>query len=82
LAVELPVITKDGHLYHAAKVKDKFVPRVRREAANRLAGLKADVCPFVNLRENNRMKWSITTEAMKVCRWLKPALDPRVGFLQ
>jgi ATP-dependent DNA ligase len=58
------------------------VPHVRREVANRLPGLETNVCPFVNLPENNRTKWSVTKEAMKVCRRFKPALVAHVGFVE
>ena len=36
----------DGKLFFAAKVRNGFVPRTRREVASRFTGLETDVCPF------------------------------------
>ena len=40
---------QDGKLYYAAKVRNGFVPRLRREMAKHFQGLEIDTCPFVNL---------------------------------
>ena len=38
-------------LLYAAKVRNGFVPLVRREVASRFNGLESDTCPFANLPE-------------------------------
>ena len=40
-------------LLYAAKVRNGFVPLVRREVASRFKGLGIDTCPFANLPEKN-----------------------------
>jgi hypothetical protein len=37
--------------FGSAKVRNDFVPLVRREVASRFKGLEIDTCPFANLRE-------------------------------
>ena len=39
-------------LLYAAKVRNGFVPQVRREVASRFKGL-IDTCPFANLPEKS-----------------------------
>jgi hypothetical protein len=41
-------------LLYAAKVRNGFVPLVRREVASRFKGLKIDTCPFANLPDRKR----------------------------
>ena len=50
---------QDGKLLYAAKVRNGFVPHLRREVANRLKGLEADACPFANLPERKRTQWGV-----------------------
>src|SRR4030095_6182745 len=38
-------------LHYAAKVRNGFVPLVRREVAGKFKGLEIDSCPFANLPE-------------------------------
>ena len=40
-------------LLYAAKVRNGFVQRVRREVANRFKGLEIETCPFANLRRRS-----------------------------
>jgi ATP-dependent DNA ligase len=55
-------------LLYAAKVRNGFVPLVRREVAGRFKGLETDTCPFANLPERKRTQWALTKEEMKtVC---------------
>ena len=58
-------------LFYAAKVRNGFVPLVRREVASRFKGLEIDTCPFANLPEKKRTQWALTKEEMKNCVWLK-----------
>jgi ATP-dependent DNA ligase len=40
-------------LIYVAKVRNGFVPQVRRDVAQRFKGLEIPVCPFANLPEKN-----------------------------
>jgi DNA ligase D-like protein (predicted ligase) len=73
----------DGErLLYAAKVRNGFVPRVRREVASRFKGLEIDACPFANLPEKKRTQWALTKEEMKNCVWLKPKLIAQIEFTE
>ena len=69
-------------LLYAAKVKNGFVPLVRREVASRLKGLEIATCPFANLPEKKRTQWALTKEEMKNCVWLKPELIAQIEFTE
>jgi bifunctional non-homologous end joining protein LigD len=56
----------EGLLY-AAKVRNGFVPQLRREVATRFKGLEIDTCPFANLPERKRTQWALTKEEMENC---------------
>jgi bifunctional non-homologous end joining protein LigD len=61
-------------LLYVAKVRNGFVPQLRREVAKRFKGLQIDACPFANLPEKKRTQWALTKEEMKNCVWLTPEL--------
>src|SRR6266550_6791584 len=65
-------------LKFAAKVRNGFVPHVRREVFHRFIGLTTTKCPFVNLPEKRRTMWALTADEMKQCRWLKPRLVTQI----
>jgi ATP-dependent DNA ligase len=69
-------------LLYAAKVRNGFVPLVRREVASKFKGLEIDTCPFANLPERKRTQWALTKEEMKKCVWLKPALVAQIEFIE
>jgi DNA ligase D-like protein (predicted ligase) len=69
-------------LLYAAKVRNGFVPLVRREVASRFNGLEIDTCPFANLPEKKRTQWALTKEEMKNCVWLKPELVAQIEFTE
>jgi len=71
---------EDGKLLYAAKVRNGFVPLVRREVASKLKGLEIDTCPLSNLPEKKRTQWALTREEMKGCVWLKPQLVAQIEF--
>src|SRR6185369_15029500 len=71
---------ESGKLLYASKVRNGFVPLVRREVAARLTGLRADTCPFTNLPEKKRTMWALRREEMKSCIWLKPAHVAQIEF--
>jgi bifunctional non-homologous end joining protein LigD len=67
-------------LNFVAKVRNGFVPHVRREVFQRLEGLEIGQCPFANLPEKRRTWWALTAEEMKNCQWLKPDVVAQVSF--
>ena len=69
-------------LYFAAKVRNGFVPRVRREVFQRLKTLEMSECPFANLPEGKRTQWALTREEMKNCRWVRPELVAQIEFTE
>jgi bifunctional non-homologous end joining protein LigD len=68
-------------LMYAAKVRNGFVPQLRREVASKFKGLQIDACPFANLPEKKRT-WALTKEEMKNCVWLKPELVAQIEFTE
>ncbi len=73
---------ESGKLMYAAKVRNGFVPRLRREVSKKLRGLETDACPFANLPERKRTQWALTREEMKNCVWLRPELVAQVEFTE
>jgi len=73
---------RDGQLIYAAKVRNGFVPRIRREVAKRLKSLETEVCPFANLPEKKRTAWALTKEEMKKCVWTRPELVAQIEFTE
>ncbi len=69
-------------LYYAAKVRNGFVPQVRREVYRKFKGLEIDACFFANLPEKKRTMWALTREEMKNCRWLRPELVGQIEFAE
>ena len=65
-----------------AKIRNGFVPRLRREIFEKFKGLETDKCPFANLPEprSARRGKALTAELMKECRWLKPKLVAQIEF--
>ena len=47
-------------LMFVSKVRNGFVPRLRREVWTKLKHLQTDVCPFANLPEKKRTQWALT----------------------
>jgi len=73
---------KDSDLYYVGKVRNGFVPQVRREVYRKFKGLEIDACPFANLPEKKRTMWALTKEEMKNCRWLRPELVAQIEFAE
>jgi DNA ligase D-like protein (predicted ligase) len=69
-------------LMFASKVRNGFVPRLRREVWAKLKHLQTDTCPFANLPEKKRTQWALTREEMKNCVWLEPQLIAQVEFTE
>ena len=55
------------NLTYVGKVRNGFVPHVRRELMAKIKPLTTDVCPFTNLPEKRRTQWALTREQMKDC---------------
>ena len=73
----------DGdELIYAAKVRNGFVPALRREVWQKLKRLETPLCPFANLPEKKRTQFSLTREEMKNCIWLKPELVAQIEFAE
>jgi DNA ligase D-like protein (predicted ligase) len=73
---------QNGKLLFVAKVRNGFVPHVRREVFAKFKGLETDICPFANLPERKRTQWALTVEGMKECRWLRPELVAQIAFTE
>src|SRR5689334_241145 len=73
---------RDGQLIYAAKVRNGFVPRLRREVAKRLSAVETGDCPFANLPEKKRTAWALTKEEMKKCLWVRPELVAQIEFTE
>jgi DNA ligase D-like protein (predicted ligase) len=73
---------KGDKLYYAAKVRNGFVPRLRKEVCAKFKGLEITTCPFVNLPEKRRTQWALSAAEMKDCRWLKPQLVAQIEFTE
>jgi bifunctional non-homologous end joining protein LigD len=71
---------EEDKLQFVGKVRNGFVPHLRRAVYQRLKELESDKCPFANLPEKRRTAWSLTAAEMKNCRWLKPAIVAQVDF--
>jgi DNA ligase D-like protein (predicted ligase) len=71
-----------GKLLYAAKVRNGFVPLVRREVERKFKGLEVNTCPFANLPEKKRTLSALTKEEMKNCIWLKPDMVAQIEFTE
>jgi bifunctional non-homologous end joining protein LigD len=69
-------------LLYVSKVRNGFVPQVRRDVARRFKGLEIDTWPFANLPEKKRTQWALTKEEMKNCVWLNPELVAQIEFTE
>ena len=72
----------DDKLIYAAKVRNGFVPRLRRKVWQKFKALEIASCPFANLPEKKRTQFSLTREEMKNCIWLKPQLVAQIEFTE
>jgi ATP-dependent DNA ligase len=69
-------------LYYVGKVRNGFVPLVRREVYRKFKGLEIDTCPFVNIPEKKRTMWALTKQEMENCQWLRPELVAQIEFAE
>lgn len=75
---------KDKKLFFVARVRTGFIPATRREVFKRIAPLKVDKCPFVNLPEQSAGRWGdgLTREKMQKCVWVSPETVVRIDFVE
>jgi bifunctional non-homologous end joining protein LigD len=75
---------EDSKLMFVGKIKNGFVPAVRRQLMQHLKPLQTNSCPFANLPEakNARRGEALTAEVMKKCRWLMPKLVAQIEFTE
>jgi bifunctional non-homologous end joining protein LigD len=69
-------------LKFVSKVRNGFVPRLRRELFLNFSGLEIEKCSFSNLPEKRRTMWALTRDEMKECQWLKPELVAQIEFTE
>ena len=77
-------VYESEQLLFVAKVKNGFVPRIRKEIFPALRKLGATHCSFTNLPEKRASRWgeALTAAKMKECRWVIPQLVCRVAFVE
>ena len=71
-----------GQLYSVGKVRNGFVPQVRREVHRKFKRLEIGACPFANLPEKKRTMWALTRAEMENCQWLEPELVAQIEFAE
>jgi DNA ligase D-like protein (predicted ligase) len=75
----------DGeNLIYVARVKNGLVETSRRQLFEQLHPLVTSECPFANLPETGRLRWSesLTLEGMKKCVWVRPEIVAQIAFLE
>ena len=71
-----------GKLLYISKVRNGFVPHLRRQVASRFKGLQTETCPFVNLPERKRTQWALTRDQMRERAWLRPEMVAQIEFTE
>jgi bifunctional non-homologous end joining protein LigD len=71
-------------LLFAGRVGTGFSERVLADLYAGMQKLKRTTCPFVNLQEKKRGRWtqSLTPAIMKRCSWVEPVLVAQVKFTE
>jgi DNA ligase D-like protein (predicted ligase) len=75
----------DGeNLIYVARVKNGLVETSRLQLFEHLHPLVTSECPFANLPETCRLRWSesLTLEGMKKCVWVRPEVVAQIAFLE
>jgi ATP-dependent DNA ligase len=68
-------------LLYAAKVRNGFVPIVRREVASRFKSLEIDTCPFANLPQKKH-PMGLDQGRDEELVWFKPELVAQIEFTE
>src|SRR5216684_8749390 len=71
-------------LMYVARVRNGFVPALRRQVFERIRHLTSPVMPFANLPDEHPSRWgeNLTAEKMKKCVWLRPEAVAQIEFLE
>jgi DNA ligase D-like protein (predicted ligase) len=71
-------------LMYVARVRNGFVPALRRQVFERIRHLTSPAMPFANLPDTHKSRWGdeLTAEKMKECVWLRPETVAQIEFLQ
>jgi len=71
-------------LMYIARVRNGFVPALRRQVFAKLRPLEVAVCPFVNLPEAHKGRWDdgLTADDMRKCVWVRPQVVAQIEFLE
>src|ERR1700674_197496 len=71
-------------LMYVARVRNGFVPALRRQVFERIRHLTSPTMPFANLPDTHKSRWGdeLTAEKMKKCVWLRPEAIVQVEFLE
>ena len=69
---------------YIARVRNGFVPALRRQVFAKLRPLEVAVCPFVNLPEAHKGRWDdgLTADDMRKCVWVRPQVVAQIEFLE
>src|SRR5467141_3553868 len=71
-------------LMYVARVRNGFVPALRRQVFERIRHLTSPAMPFANLPDEHPSRWgeNLTAEKMKECVWLRPEAVAQIEFLE
>jgi len=71
-------------LIYVARVRNGFVPALRRQVFEKIRRLVSPNLRFVNLPDEKESRWgeSLTAEKMKKCVWVRPEAVARIEFLE
>src|SRR5713226_8934641 len=69
---------------YVARVRNGFVPALRRQVFERIRHLTSLVMPFANLPDEHPSRWgeNLSAEKMKECVWLRPEAVAQIEFLE
>jgi bifunctional non-homologous end joining protein LigD len=75
---------KGRALHFVARLRAGFVPATKAKIMAALKPHVQEACPFANLPESGKARWgqALDAEAMKKCRWVKPAAKVEVAFVE
>ncbi len=75
---------KGKDLVYVARVRNGFVPALRRLVFAKIRSFVSSKMPFSNLPDEHESRWgeSLTLETMKKCVWLKPKVVAQIEFLE
>jgi DNA ligase D-like protein (predicted ligase) len=71
---------REDKLLYVARVRNGFVPAIRRHVFERIRGLVSPTMPFANLPEKGRWGDALTRERMNRCIWVRPETVAQIEF--